>query len=110
MVLESITTPERAEKRPFDLFFIGAMYGAVAIFLSMWVFKEEASIIMVLLTVIACMPLIYNTLKYEEEKDTAIDSERVLIKEHGKALKFFMCLFVGFVIAYSVAFIFLPED
>ena len=109
MVLESLTTPQRAERKPWDLFFIGIIYAAVGLFLAIWVFKEEASIVMVLLTVVACVPLIYNTLRLEEEKDTVIESERTLLKEHGRALSFFMFLFVGFCIAFSLAYIFLPE-
>ncbi len=110
MVLESLTTPQRAERKPWDLFFIGIIYAAVGLFLAIWVFKEEASIVMVLLTVIACVPLMYNTLRLEEEKDTTIDSEKTLLKEHSRALSFFMFLFVGFCIAFSLAYIFLPES
>lgn len=110
MVLESLTTPQRAERKPWDLFFIGIIYAAVGLFLAIWVFKEEASIVMVLLTVVASVPLIYNTLRLEEEKDTVIATERTLLKEHGHALSFFMFMFVGFTIAFSLAYIFLPES
>ncbi len=108
MVLESLTTPERAEKNPWDLLFIGAMYAAIGVFLSIWVFKEESSIVMILLTVLACIPLIFNTVKLEASKDQPNVKEVFLLKEHSKALSFFMCLFVGFVVAYSFAYIILP--
>jgi hypothetical protein len=110
MVLESLTTPQKAEKSPWDLIFIGAMYAAVAVFLSIWVFKEEASIVMVLLTVIACIPLVFNTIQFEESKDDALLPQKMLLREHGKALIFFTCMFVGFVLAFSFAYIFLPES
>ena len=110
MVLESLTTPQKAEKSPWDLIFIGAMYAAIGVFLSIWVFKEEASIVMVLLTVIATVPLVFNTMQYEENKDTEIVKERALLREHGKALTFFTFMFVGFVLAFSFAYIFLPEE
>ena len=110
MVLESITTPEKAESRPWDMFFIGAMYAAIAVFLAIWIFKEQSSIVMVLLTVIACIPLLYNTLKYEEQKSDYIVKESILLKEHSRALSFFVFLFVGFVVAYSIAYIILPSD
>ncbi|MEK6861422.1 MAG: stage II sporulation protein M, partial [Nanoarchaeota archaeon] len=77
---------------------------------AVWVFREEASIVMILLTVIATIPLLYNTLKYEEEKDDIIVKEYILLKEHWKALSFFMMMFVGFVVAFSLAYIFLPTD
>lgn len=109
MVLESIITPDRAEKKPWDMIFIGFLYASVAMFLSVWVFREEASLVMVLLTVMAAVPLIFNTEKLEEEKDTRIDKEYTLLKEHAKALSFFTCLFCGFVLAFTVWFVFLPE-
>lgn len=65
---------------------------------------------MVLLTVIATVPLVFNTMQYEENKDTIIARERALLREHGKALAFFTFMFVGFVFAFSFAYIFLPEE
>lgn len=110
MVLESLTSPKRAEKSPWDLLFIGALYAAVALFLSVWVFREEASLVMVLLTVMVSIPLIFNTMKYEEKKDHFLVQEKSLLKEHSKALSFFMFLFVGFVLAFSLAYILLPHE
>ncbi len=110
MVLESIITPERAEKKPWDMIFIGFLYASVAMFLSVWVFKEEASLVMVLLTVTASVPLLFNTEKLEEEKDVRIDKESTLLKEHSKALLFFIFLFCGFVLAFTLWFVFLPEN
>ncbi len=109
MVLEELIFPEKAEHNPWELFFLGGLYASVGILLSLWIFKSEASLIMVLLTVIACIPLVYKTFKREEKKDVFINEERSLLREHGKALKFLMYLFFGFIIAYSLWFIFLPQ-
>jgi len=109
MVLESIISPLKAEKKPWDLFFIGLLYSSVAMFLALWIFRDQASLVMVFLTVTATVPLMYNTLKFEEEKDLAIPKERALIKEHGKALSFFMFLFLGFLLAFTIWYVFLPE-
>jgi len=110
MVLESLIFPEKAEHNPGELFFLGALYASVGILLALWIFKSEASMIMVLLTVIACMPLVYKTFKREEYKDRFINEERKLLREHGKALKFLMYLFFGFIVAYALWLIFLPND
>ena len=110
MVLESLIFPKKAERKPGELFFLGALYVSVGILLSLWIFKSEASMVMVLLTVIACIPLLYRTLKREEKKDTFIYEERNLLREHGKALKFLMFLFFGFIVAYSLWLVVLPED
>ncbi len=110
MVLESIMSPEKAEKKPWDMIFIGFLYASVAMFLSVWVFKEEASLVMVLLTVTAAVPLMVNTMRFEEEKDVRIDKETTLLKEHARALSFFVFLFIGFVLAFTVWFVFLPNN
>ncbi|MBI2109935.1 stage II sporulation protein M [Candidatus Woesearchaeota archaeon] len=110
MVLESLITAPTAEKKPWDLFFIGFLYASVAMFLSVWVFREEASLVMILLTVIACLPLVHKTFKLEEEKDTKITKERTLLKEHGKAITFFMFMFMGFVFAFAIWYVFLPDN
>ena len=89
MVLESLVNPIKAERQPYEMFFIGLLYASIAIFLSIWIFKEYSSLVMVFLTVFAAVPLMYNTLKLEEKKDIEISGERKLLREHGKALKFF---------------------
>ncbi|MEK6835288.1 MAG: stage II sporulation protein M [Nanoarchaeota archaeon] len=110
MVLESLIFPVKAENKPWELFFLGLLYASVGILLSLWIFRSEASMIMVLLTVIAVIPLVYRTFKREEKKDTIVRGERNLLREHGKALKFLMYLFFGFIVAYALWFVFLPQD
>ena len=108
MVLESLIGPKKAEKNPKRLFFYGIVFTVFGILLALWVFKSQASMVMVFLTVIACIPLVYKTVKYEEKKDMLNYRERILIKEHGKALKFFMYLFFGMIVAYTLWFVFAP--
>ena len=110
MVLESLLTPLEAENKLKRVFIFGFIYTIVGAFLSLWIFRDGASLVMVFLTVVATIPLIYLTLKFEEKKDLEIESERILIKEHGKALKVFMYLFFGMIIGYSLLFIFLPAE
>ncbi|MEK6937253.1 MAG: stage II sporulation protein M [Nanoarchaeota archaeon] len=110
MVLESLVRPEGAEKRPVSMFFLGFLYASVAMFLSLWIFRDQTSLVMVFLTVMAALPLVYDTIKYEEKKDIGIKSEGKILKEHSKALAFFMYLFLGAVVSYSLWYIFLPED
>jgi len=108
MVLEALIGPKKAERHPGWLLLYGLVFASFGILLSLWVFKSQASMVMVFLTVFACIPLVYRTLKYEEKKDLRNVKERVLIKEHGKALLFLMYLFFGFIIAYSLWFVFMP--
>jgi len=109
MVLESIIGPKKAEKKPFDLFFVGFLYASVAMFLSLWIFRDQTSLVMVFLTVMAALPLVYETMKYEERKDSSNSSEYKLLKEHSKALSFLIFLFLGTVVSFSLWYILLPE-
>ncbi|MEA2037342.1 MAG: stage II sporulation protein M [Nanoarchaeota archaeon] len=110
MVFESLINPIKAERKPWEMLFIGMIYSSFAIILSLYIFREDASLVMIFLTTLAAVPLIYGAIKLEEKKDLAINDERTLLKEHGKALSFFMFLFLGFVLSYLLWFQFLPDD
>ncbi len=110
MVLESLISPIKAEKRPWEMFFIGLLYSSIAVIVSIFLFIDYASLIMIFFTVAVSIPIIYWAIKLEEKKDLSIHDERLLIKEHGKALAFFTCLFIGFVVSFSIWYLILPED
>jgi len=109
MVLESLTNPVSAEKRPAQMLLLGMLYASIAIFLSLWIFYKYSSLIMVFLTVFASIPIVYNTIRLEEKKDEQETDEFILLKEHTKALKVFMYLFLGFAIAYVLWFVFFAQ-
>jgi uncharacterized membrane protein SpoIIM required for sporulation len=109
MVLESLINAENAESHPLRMFLFGILFASVGIILSLWIFKEQASLVSIFLTVFACIPLIYHTIRLEEKKEIEIDSEKKLLKEHGRAITYFVALFLGFVVAYTIWYVFLPE-
>ncbi|MBD3313362.1 hypothetical protein GF345_02885 [Candidatus Woesearchaeota archaeon] len=110
MVLESLVTPFKAEKHPLEMFLIGLIYSSVAIFISIQIFDEMAGLIAVFLTVMASIPLMYATIKYEEEKDLGSMGEILLLKEHSKAISFLVFLFLGITISFTIWYIFLPAS
>lgn len=111
MVLESLSNPWKAEHRPYMLFLWGIIYAIVAGLLADWLFPGSmASMVMVALTTIVCIPLIYNTMKYEEEKDMEIDAEQKLLKEHSKAIMVFLMLFLGITVGMTFLYLVLPVD
>jgi len=65
---------------------------------------------MVFLTVVMVMPLMYFTLKDEEEEDMSYRTELWILKEHMKAVKFLIYLFLGFVVGFSLFYLVLPDD
>ena len=109
MVIESLINPFRAEKTPWALFFIGVLYSSIAVFLSNWIFREQASMLVVFLIVMACIPLLYRTLKFEEKKNVSMQGgETKLLKEHSKALSFLIFLFLGCTASLVFWYVVLP--
>jgi len=114
-MLEMLINPVKAEKRPWEMFFIGAFYGTIALLLVKWIFSGDpvlskySGILVVTFCVMFSMPFIYYTLKLEEEKDLQITGFKRLILEHNKALYAFLFLFLGLVVAFSFWYIVFPS-
>jgi len=108
MVLEAITNPAAAAKRPWTQIFIGFVFATAALFLSVWIFEEYASLVMVFFTVIAAIPFFYATMVIEEEKDITLHGEKTLLREHARTLKYLFYTFIGFSIAYTLWYVALP--
>ncbi|MCK5449815.1 stage II sporulation protein M [Candidatus Pacearchaeota archaeon] len=115
-MIEMFMKPKRAERRPWEMFFVGLFYASVS-FLLVWgvfnkdsVLGEGSGLLMVIFTVMCCLPFMYYIIKLEEGKDIEIDDSGRLIKEHSKALYALMWMFMGFVVAFSVWYIVLPDS
>ncbi|MDP2750980.1 MAG: stage II sporulation protein M [Nanoarchaeota archaeon] len=108
MVLESITTPLDAERRPWLLFIIGFLYTTMAVFIANWIFPDYAGIVFLTFIVMAFVPLLYATMKDEEEKDLGTDDEIKLLVGHSKALNFFMFLFLGITFSVGLLYLVMP--
>ena len=108
MVLESLIKPFKPRKQPLEMFFMGMLYSSVALFLANWIFKEQASLIMVFLTVLASVPFIYGSIKQEKDKEIRIRSKKILLKEHSHTIKLFVFLFLGFVVSFVFWYTILP--
>ncbi len=109
MVLESLSNPWQAEHRPHMVLLWGVLYAVLAGLLAIWLFPGKySSMVMIALTTLAAVPLVYNTMKYEEQKDLQIEGEAKLLKEHGRAVMVFMMLFVGMTIGMTALYMVLP--
>lgn len=108
MVVESLLNPFKAEKEPWETFFLGFLYTSIGMFLALWIFKNEASMIMVFMITMAALPIFYNTSKLEESKDMIMDNETAILREHNKAISFFMYMFIGITVACAVWYSVLP--
>ena len=110
MVVESLLFPLKAEKKPWQMFFLGFLYASIGIFISLWIFKSEASLVMVFMITMAALPIFFNTMKLEESKDMIIGHESAILREHNKAIAFFMYLFIGITVACAVWYVILPNS
>ncbi len=110
MVLESLTDAIKAERHPGKMVLYGFIYAIVGTLLAIWVFRSYSSLVSVFLVTMACIPLVYSTIKYEEEKDLQDVSEKFLLKEHGKALKVFIFLFIGVTLGFFFMYLILPSQ
>ncbi|HLC90992.1 MAG TPA: stage II sporulation protein M [Candidatus Nanoarchaeia archaeon] len=109
MVLEALFNPFVVKKKPFQMFWAGFLYSIIGMMLSYFVFQEIAGILTVFLIVIGSLPLLYTTIKNEEELDLKY-KEVVLLREHTKVLVFLMFLFLGITSALTMAYVFLPIE
>ena len=113
-MLEMIIGPKKAERQPWEMFFIGLFYASASILLVNWIFSRDAvlmkysGVLVVTFTVMFSLPFVYYLIKLEEKKAVSNLGAFPLLKEHRKALWAFLWLFVGFVVAYSFWYILLP--
>lgn len=110
MVLESLIKASSAENRPFYVFLLGILYGAVGILFEMFVFKGRIESLFISITVFAAIPLMYKIIKLEEKRDKHISSEKNLLKKHKRALIAFIALFLGILVAFTFSYILMPRD
>ncbi len=114
-MLEVLINPKKAERHPWEMFFIGMFYASLSILLVEWIFAQDAvlskyaGILVVTFTVMFSMPFVYYTLKLEESKITPKRGSIALLQEHRKAISVFMWLFLGFVVALSVWYVILDS-
>jgi len=113
-MLEMLINPKKAERHPWEMFFIGAFYASLSVLLVNWVFAQDAvlstrsGILVVLFTVLFSMPFVYYTLRYEETRIVKGRGSWQLLKDHRKAIYAFLWLFVGFTVAFAFWYSILP--
>lgn len=115
-MLEMLINPAKAERRPWEMFFVGIFYASMALFLVKWIFSSDpvlsrySGLLIVVFTVMFSMPFVYFTIKLEERKVSEIRGAFALLKEHRHAIMVFLWLFIGFLVALSFWYIVLPSS
>ena len=115
-MFEMIVNPKKAERRPWEMFFVGLFYASLAVVLVNWVFAGDTvlskylGVLVVTFTVMFSLPFVYYTIRLEEKKVSPKTGSFSIIHEHKRALLAFMWLFFGFVIAFSFWYIVLDSS
>jgi uncharacterized membrane protein SpoIIM required for sporulation len=115
-MLEMIINPKKAERKPWELFFVGLFYASLSFLMVNYTFGKDPvlskylGVLLVSFTVMFSMPFIYYTMKLEEKKIVPKRGTFALLKEHEKAIFAFLWLFLGFVVAYSFWYIVLSSN
>jgi len=110
-MLEMLLSPRKAERHPWEMFFVGLVYASLSLLLVNWIFAKDAvlsqysGILIVTFTVMFSLPFMYFTIRYEEKRVSEDKGAISLIKEHKKALYAFLWLFLGFVVAFAFWYI-----
>jgi len=109
-MFDLLFSPRKAQRHPFEIFFIGIVYSSIAILFSLWVFPNYISIAFVFLTVFSCLYLVQGAIKIEEKKETKYKTEKWILKKHSKLVILILALFLGYIISFSIWSFALPLD
>ena len=110
-----LISPRHAEQKPQRLFFVGLLYVALSfllvnlIFLRDPVFSKHSSVLVITFTVIFSMPFIHSLIRTEEIREMTEGRSRTLFKPHFQAISALLFLFLGFLAAFTILYIVLPE-
>jgi uncharacterized membrane protein SpoIIM required for sporulation len=103
-------SPKRAERHPLEMMLIAIFYSSISILLSLWIFPEQASIVMVFFTVLSCIYVLQGAFKREEVREKKKLGEQRMLKSHIKVLLMMLFIFIGFVISFSFWTFVLPSE
>ncbi len=114
-MLESLINPKKAERKPWEMFFVGLVYASLSLLLVRWFFSGNevlsgySGILIVTFCVMFSLPFMYFMIKREEKEDEHIEGFRDVWRVHNDAIRAFMWLFLGFIIAFSFWYILLQD-
>ncbi|MFH1249052.1 MAG: stage II sporulation protein M [archaeon] len=115
-MFEMLISPRHAEKKPYGLFFIGLLYVALSLLMVNIIFSRDpvlskhSSILAITFTVIFSMPFIHSLIRMEEIREIVDGQNKILFKPHFRAIVSLLFLFLGFLAAFTIAYLIMPKD
>lgn len=108
--MEAMISSESAIDKPWLIFLIGILYGVLSVVLATVIFNDYIGLVVVTITVLFSLPLVYTIMKREAYKGIEITDRGSLLKEHKKAIRTFMLLFMGLTIAFTGVYLLFSQD
>jgi len=102
--------PQKAERHPLEMIFVGMFYSSISILLGLWIFSISTSLAIVFLTVLSCLYVVQGAIKMEEKKEKNYNSEKWILMQHKGVVILFLSLFLGFVFSFALWSFFLPDQ
>src|SRR3989344_2155853 len=91
-MFEMLINPAKAERKPWEMFFVGVFYSTISILLVEWIFKNDpvlsqtAGILVVTFTVMFSIPFMFYMFRIEETRSSQDGGSAFrLINDHRKA-------------------------
>lgn len=108
MSFELLLKPLTAEKKPWVLFLFTILIASLAIILSYNIFPRSASVLLITFSIIPLIPIMTKLIEMEELKLER--AKKWYSFKNYRILKVYAFLFIGFVIAFSAWYTFLPSE
>jgi uncharacterized membrane protein SpoIIM required for sporulation len=114
-MLELIVFPKRAERKPWELFFVGLLYATLSFWIVKLVFANDvvlsksSGMMIVMFSALFSIIFFFFALRLDEKENMSEKSDKSAIKDDWKILKMFLWLFLGFVVAFALWQIALPN-
>ncbi|MFH0832067.1 MAG: stage II sporulation protein M [archaeon] len=113
-MFEAIVSPRHAERNPYSLFLVGMLYSSLSLFLVSIITKgdavmmKHAPMLLIAFTTIFSIPFIHSLIRREEID--VINKKGGIFARHFDALLALLFLFLGFLVAFSLWYIVLPDN
>ncbi len=113
-MLESIITPDTAERNPWDMILLGFLISIASLLLAIPLadyLTVPVSILSIALIGISLAPLLHRVIVLEEvEEETTYRLSLGFITRHIPAISMYSFLFLGMLIAFSLSYLLLPPS
>lgn len=104
-MIESLISPEVAERKPWEAFIAGFVFTLVSAFLTLYLGSTSAGFLFVAFITIGAAPFFVHIFDVEEQKEG-----KKFLNRHNQVLEIFAYFFVSVIIASSLVYVLVPQQ